>query len=72
MDCQTRTLHFKDDGIGIAADQLEFIFDDFFTSNKKGGTGIGLPFCKRVMNSFGGDISCKSEMGKGAEFCLRF
>jgi signal transduction histidine kinase len=72
MDCQTRTLHFKDDGIGIAADQLEFIFDDFFTSNKKGGTGLGLPFCKRVMNSFGGDISCKSAVGKGAEFCLRF
>jgi signal transduction histidine kinase len=72
MDCQTRTLHFKDDGIGIAADQLEFIFDDFFTSNKKGGTGLGLPFCKRVMKAFGGDISCKSAVGKGAEFCLRF
>jgi signal transduction histidine kinase len=72
MDCQTRTLHFKDDGIGIAADQLEFIFDDFFTSNKKGGTGLGLPFCKRVMNSFGGDISVKSQAGKGTEFCLKF
>jgi signal transduction histidine kinase len=57
---------------GIPADKLEFIFDDFFTSDKKGGTGLGLPFCKRVMNAFGGDISVKSEVGKGTEFCLRF
>jgi two-component system CAI-1 autoinducer sensor kinase/phosphatase CqsS len=34
--------------------------------------GFGLPFCKRVMNAFGGDISVKSVVGEGAEFCLRF
>ncbi len=72
MDSKTKTLHFKDDGVGIEADKLEFIFDDFFTSNKKGGTGLGLPFCRRVMQAFGGDISVKSELGKGTEFCLRF
>ncbi|MFT5703425.1 MAG: signal transduction histidine kinase [Rickettsiales bacterium] len=48
MDFQTRTLHFKD-GIGIPFDKLPYVFDDFMTSNKKGGTGLGLPFCKRVM-----------------------
>jgi signal transduction histidine kinase len=72
MDSKTKTLHFKDDGVGIEADKLEFIFDDFFTSNKKSGTGLGLPFCKRVMQAFGGNISVKSELGKGTEFCLRF
>ena len=72
MDLETRTLHFKDSGVGIDEDKLPHIFDDFFTSNKKGGTGLGLPFCKRVMTAFGGDISVKSEVGKGTEFCLRF
>jgi signal transduction histidine kinase len=72
LDGDNRCLYFKDDAIGIPADKLEFIFDDSFTSNKKGGTGLGLPFCKRVMLSFGGDISCKSAEGEGTEFCLKF
>jgi two-component system CAI-1 autoinducer sensor kinase/phosphatase CqsS len=44
----------------------------FFLQIKKGGTGLGLPFCKRVMLSFGGDVSCKSAEGEGVEFCLNF
>jgi two-component system CAI-1 autoinducer sensor kinase/phosphatase CqsS len=72
LDADKKFLYFKDDGVGIPADKLELIFDDFFTSNKKGGTGLGLPFCKRVMNAFGGDISCKSVEGEGVEFCLNF
>lgn len=65
-------LHFKDYGVGIAQDKLPNIFDNFFTNDKKGGTGLGLAFCKRVMQAFGGDISCKSIEGEGVEFCLRF
>ena len=65
-------LYFKDNGIGIPSDKLELIFDDFFTSGKKGGTGLGLPFCKRVMQAHGGDITCKSIVGEGVEFCLNF
>lgn len=72
LNADKKCLYFKDDGVGIPADKLELIFDDFFTSNKKGGTGLGLPFCKRVMNAFGGDISCKSFEGEGVEFCLNF
>jgi signal transduction histidine kinase len=72
LDADKKCLYFKDDGVGISADKLELIFDDFFTSNKKGGTGLGLSFCKRVMLSFGGDISCKSKVGEGVEFCLKF
>ena len=65
-------LYFKDCGIGIPKDKLPHIFESFFTSNKKGGTGLGLPFCKRVLQAFGGDIACKSIIGKGVEFCLKF
>jgi signal transduction histidine kinase len=72
LDSDKKRLYFKDNGVGIAADKLESIFDDFTTANKKGGTGLGLPFCKRVMLAFGGDIFCKSKEGRGVEFCLQF
>jgi two-component system, CAI-1 autoinducer sensor kinase/phosphatase CqsS len=72
LDSDKKCLYFKDDGVGIPVDKLESIFDSFFTSNKKGGTGLGLPFCKRVMKAFGGDISCKSKEGEFTEFVLKF
>ena len=72
LDSKHKHLYFKDDGIGIDENKLPFVFDDFFTSNKKGGTGLGLPFCKRIMQAFGGDIRIKSIKGKGVEFCLKF
>ena len=72
LDGDKKCLYFKDNGVGIPADKLESIFDSFFTSNKKGGTGLGLPFCKRVMKAFGGDISCKSKKGEFTEFVLNF
>ena len=46
LDNDKKCLYFKDNGVGIAADKLPNIFESFFTSNKKGGTGLGLPFCK--------------------------
>lgn len=72
LDANKKCLYFKDNGVGIPKDKLESIFDSFFTSNKKGGTGLGLPFCKRVMQAFGGDIACTSIEGQGVEFCLKF
>jgi two-component system CAI-1 autoinducer sensor kinase/phosphatase CqsS len=72
LNSDKKCLYFRDNGVGIAQDKLEFIFDSFFTSDKEGGIGLGLPFCRRVMRAFGGDISCKSGVGEGVEFCLRF
>jgi len=65
-------LYFKDYGPGIEKDKLELIFESFFTSGKKDGTGLGLPFCRRIMKAFDGEIICKSEIGKGAEFEMKF
>jgi two-component system CAI-1 autoinducer sensor kinase/phosphatase CqsS len=65
-------LYFKDYGPGIEKDKLELIFESFFTSGKKEGTGLGLPFCKRIMTAFNGDIICKSELGEGTEFEIMF
>jgi two-component system CAI-1 autoinducer sensor kinase/phosphatase CqsS len=72
LDSKNKELHFKDEGKGIDSDKLESIFNSFVTSGKSSGTGLGLPFCKRVIQAFGGDIICQSESGNGAEFILKF
>ncbi len=64
-------LHFKDTGKGIAADILPFIFEPFF-SRTRHGTGIGLAFCRRVMQEHQGMISCESVEGEFAHFVLSF
>jgi|GEM_PF-1131886 len=65
------TLHFKDTGTGIPNEVLTKIFDHFFTRTH-GGTGIGLSFCKMVMNGLGGNIICQSVEGEFTEFLLTF
>lgn len=65
-------LIFTDTGAGIPAADISMIFDDFMTSNKAGGFGLGLPFCKRAMLSMNGDISCHSELGVLTQFRLSF
>ena len=66
-------LHFKDNGPGIAREALPYIFDHFFTTDKA-GIGLGLAFCRLVMEEFGGTIICKSKQGRGSftEFILTF
>jgi len=71
-DNKLNYLYFKDTGVGIAAHKLEIIFEPFMTSEKVGGTGLGLPFCRRVMNSFDGNIICNSQLGKFTEFVMSF
>ena len=65
-------IFIRDNGPGIPPDILTKIFDPFFTSGKKGGTGLGLAFCRRVMQSFKGKISCDSKQGQYTEFTLEF
>ncbi len=60
----------RDTGPGIPAGKLERIFDSFYTSGKEGGVGLGLAFCKRVINSFGGEITCRSREHEWTEFIL--
>ena len=62
----------KDTGPGISPENLGKLFDPYFTASKKGGTGLGLSYCKRVMRAFEGDITCDSVEGEYTEFVLRF
>lgn len=64
-------LHFKDTGQGMDAEVLSKIFAPFVT-NTYHGTGVGLAFCKLVMQSFGGDIVCDSVKGEYTDFTMTF
>jgi two-component system nitrogen regulation sensor histidine kinase NtrY len=61
----------RDNGCGIDTDNMDNIFIPFYTTRTK-GSGIGLSFAKQIMRLHNGQISVKSDIGKGAEFILRF
>ena len=65
-------LIFRDTGPGIDETITHKIFDDFFSYQKSGGSGLGLGYCQRVMRSFGGRVECKSKLGEFTEFHLYF
>lgn len=63
---------FEDTGKGIDPEILPYIFEDMF-SRTMNGTGLGLAFCKLVMEkSIGGNIKCESEKDKYTRFILSF
>ena len=62
----------RDTGPGISKEVLAHLFESFMTSGKAGGTGLGLSYCKRTMQSFGGDIHCESVQGEFTQFTLSF
>ena len=65
----------KDDGLGISAFDLKFIFDRFYRSNRKElkrktGFGLGLTYVKSMVEAHGGSISVTSKINEGSEFII--
>ncbi|MBX9693367.1 MAG: PAS domain-containing sensor histidine kinase [Cyanobacteria bacterium] len=64
----------KDQGPGILLDEQKMIFDRYYQAKsgdaqtRKKGTGLGLAFCKAIVELHGGTIGVKSEKGDGCEF----
>ncbi len=67
-------LIFRDTGGGIPPEVLAHIFTRFYSSSRDSalGAGIGLAFCRDVMDTFGGTIHCNSTHGEYCEFVLTF
>jgi two-component system CAI-1 autoinducer sensor kinase/phosphatase CqsS len=61
----------RDSGPGMAPEVIERVFQAFSSAGKPGGTGLGLPYCRRVIQAFGGTITCRSVQGEFTEFELR-
>ena len=69
-------LEIRDTGLGIPADALPRLFDDFFRIRRRGarpieGTGLGLPICRRIATEHGGVIEVESTDGSGSTFRVR-
>lgn len=70
-DANRSYLRCRDNGRGIDRDVLPLIFMPFVTGGRfMHGTGVGLPFCKFVVEGIGGTISCVSSPTNGTEFVL--
>lgn len=66
-------LRIKDTGTGISTEELEHIFEPFYSSKFEGGhgTGLGLAMVYGVVKDMGGSIEVLSEIGVGTEFIVR-
>lgn len=60
----------RDRGPGVEACRQELVFDHYHTEGKEGGSGLGLSFCRMVVESFGGTIACNSVPEGGSEFVI--
>ncbi|GAB7022320.1 sensor histidine kinase [Salidesulfovibrio brasiliensis] len=65
-------LMFSDDGCGIAPENMERIFEPFFSTRKQtSGTGLGLSITYGLVNELGGEMDVASELGTGTTFIIR-
>ena len=64
-------IKIKDTAGGASPEVVANVFKGYF-STKKNGTGVGLAFCKKTMENFGGDLICNSIYGESMEFILVF
>lgn len=60
-------LSIKDSGVGIDEEDLNKIFNPFF-STKETGTGLGLPLTHQIIQAHGGELICKSQVQQGTTF----
>jgi len=70
---KTNQVIFTDTAAEMKAGYISKLFDQFETQGALGvGTGLGLAFCRMVLRSYGGDISCEAEEGVYTRFVLTF
>ncbi len=79
MDADHLNLMVSDTGTGITPENLKNIFRPFFTTKtgadrpagSTSGSGVGLAFCRRIVEGHGGEITAQSQIGQGSTFIVR-
>jgi PAS domain S-box-containing protein len=65
-------IRIRDTGRGISTDEIEKIFEPFYSSGKKHRSlGLGLPIAREIVEKYGGTMTLQSAIGQGTEFCIR-
>ncbi len=67
---QAVVLDVIDTGVGISASEQPRVFDAFY-STRAGGSGLGLPTARKIVEAHGGMITLESEPGRGSKFSIR-
>ncbi|MCC2666308.1 MAG: sensor histidine kinase [Gammaproteobacteria bacterium] len=72
-DGKFNQVFITDTAVGLSEEMLAKIFNKFETTDKThSGAGLGLTFCKLVMESYGGEINCTAKEGQYTRFILSF
>ena len=61
-------VQIKDSGTGIPEKNLNNIFEPFWTTDKREGTGLGLSLCKKIVELYNGSITAENNKDTGASF----
>ncbi len=74
-DADTVTLSVTDTGVGIAPEEQERVFEEFYRSKDqriagKGGTGMGLPIARKIVEELGGRLTLTSRWNEGSTFTV--
>jgi two-component system NtrC family sensor kinase len=64
-------IEIRDTGIGIPPENLDHVFDPFFSTRPE-GSGLGLAISHQIVHEHGGFIDLESEVGKGTSFRINF
>ncbi|MDQ3364703.1 MAG: PAS domain S-box protein [Myxococcota bacterium] len=71
LDGMRAVIEITDTGMGIPPEIVGRIFDAFFTTKAIGvGTGLGLAICQRIITDMAGELTVRSELGKGTTFSV--
>lgn len=66
------SLVVKDNGCGISEENMQYIFEPFFSTKQSDkGTGLGLSICQAIVSQHKGEMTVKSKPGEGSEFILK-